>query len=139
MEENNPQAIEDVRNYIGLLAAANQQIVLHDMIEKRYALRPYGWPDDEVLLLVARLLVLGEISLMMDGALLPHRQGVRGDHDPGQAPQDHRSASGRRPTPRRSRTPAASARNCSHEMGPDGEDAALRLPAEQAQGLADRR
>jgi len=41
------------------------------MIEKRYALRPYGWPDEEVLILVARLLVLGEINLMMDGALLP--------------------------------------------------------------------
>ena len=53
------------------LPARNRQIVLHDMIEKRYALRPYGWPDDEVLLLVARLLVLGEISLMMDGALVP--------------------------------------------------------------------
>ena len=41
------------------------------MIEKRYAVRPYGWPDQEVLLLLARLLVLGDISLMMDGALLP--------------------------------------------------------------------
>ena len=87
------------------------------MIEKRYSLRPYGWPDEEVLLLVARLLVLGEISLMMDGALVPDRQGVRGDHDPGQTPQDRRSASGRRPTPRRSRTPAAWARNCSPRWG----------------------
>ena len=46
-------------------------IVLHDLIDKRYALRPYGWPEDEVLLLLARLLILGEISLMMDGALIP--------------------------------------------------------------------
>jgi hypothetical protein len=68
--ENNPQAIDDVRNYVERCAKASQQVVLHDM-EKRYALRPYGWPDDEVCLLVARLLVLGEISLMMDGALLP--------------------------------------------------------------------
>src|SRR5438132_9085889 len=69
--ENNPQAIEDVRNHVDLCARANRQIVLHDLIEKRYALRPYGWPDNEVLLLLARLLVLGEINLMMDGALLP--------------------------------------------------------------------
>jgi hypothetical protein len=68
--ENNPQAIEDVRNYVELCSRASRQIVLHDMIEKRYALRPYGWPDDEVLLLLARMLVLGDISLMMDGALL---------------------------------------------------------------------
>jgi hypothetical protein len=33
--------------------------------------RPYGWSTEEVLLLVARLLVLGDINLMMDGALLP--------------------------------------------------------------------
>ena len=46
-------------------------MVLHEMIEKRYAVRPYGWPTEEVLLLLARLLVLGDISLMMDGALLP--------------------------------------------------------------------
>jgi hypothetical protein len=69
--ENNPEAIEDIRNHLELCSKASRQIVLHDMIEKRYALRPYGWPDDEVLLLVARLLILGEISLMMDGALIP--------------------------------------------------------------------
>ena len=58
------------------------------MIEKRYALRPYGWPDEEVLLLVARLLVLGEISLMMDGALLPLDKVYEADHRPGETPQD---------------------------------------------------
>jgi hypothetical protein len=69
--ENNPEAIEDIRNHLELCSKASRQIVLHDMIEKRYALRPYGWPDEEVLILVARLLILGEISLMMDGALVP--------------------------------------------------------------------
>ena len=37
------------------------------MLEKRYSLRPFGWPDDEVLLLLARLFVLGEIRFSMDG------------------------------------------------------------------------
>src|SRR4029077_3510491 len=36
-----------------------------------YSLRPYGWPEEEVLLLLARLVVLSEISLMMDSTLLP--------------------------------------------------------------------
>jgi hypothetical protein len=67
MEESNPQAIEDLRNYIELCDLKHHAIVLHDMIEKRYALRPYGWPDMEVLLLIARLLVLGEISLKLEG------------------------------------------------------------------------
>jgi hypothetical protein len=69
--ENNPEAIEDLRSYTQLCSMKSQQIVLHDMLEKRYSLRPYGWPDDEVLLLVARLVVLGDISLMMDSTLLP--------------------------------------------------------------------
>src|SRR5206468_10966151 len=69
--ENNPEALDDLRSYLHLCSMKSQQVVLHDMLEKRYSLRPYGWPDDEVLLLVARLLVLGEISLMMDSTLLP--------------------------------------------------------------------
>ena len=99
-----------------LLAAANQQIVLHDMIEKRYAIRPYGWPDEEVLILVARLLVLGEISLMMDGALVPLERRTRRSR-PRRTAARSSSSSGRRPTPRRSRTPAAWARNCSTRWG----------------------
>ena len=69
--ENNPQALEDIRSYLQLCAMKSQQVVLHDMLEKRYALRPYGWPDEEVLLLLARLFVLSEISLVMDSTLLP--------------------------------------------------------------------
>jgi hypothetical protein len=71
LEEGNAQAIEDLRGYIELCTRASRPIVLHDMIEKRYAVRPYGWPDPEVILLLARLLVVGEINLMMDGALIP--------------------------------------------------------------------
>lgn len=67
----NKDALDDVRQYIQLGVNANRQIVLHDLLEKRYALRPFGWPDNEVLILLARLLVLGEISLMMDGGLIP--------------------------------------------------------------------
>lgn len=71
MNESNPQAIEDLRTYISLCTRSGRQVVVYDLIEKRYAVRPYGWPAEEVLLMLARLLVLGDISLMMDGALLP--------------------------------------------------------------------
>ena len=70
LEENNPQAIEDLRNYIDLCMLKHHAIVLYDIIMKRYAVRPYGWPDLEVLLLVARLLAVGEISLKMEGGTL---------------------------------------------------------------------
>src|SRR4029079_7714486 len=69
--ENNPDALEDLRNYVALAGSQSRPTVLHDLIEKRYSLRPYGWPDEEVLLLLARLVVLGEVVLMMDGAQVP--------------------------------------------------------------------
>lgn len=68
--DSNPDAIKDVREYLALSASASRQVVLHDMLEKRYSVRPYGWPEDEVLLLLARLVVLGDVSLSMDAAPL---------------------------------------------------------------------
>lgn len=71
LEESNPQAVDDLRSYVELCAAANKQIVLHDMLEGRYARRPYGWPAEQTLILLARLIVLGEVSIMMDAAVVP--------------------------------------------------------------------
>jgi hypothetical protein len=70
-EEANPQALDEVRGYIDLCTRASRTIVLHDMIETRYGIRPYGWPDWEAVLLVARLVVLGEIQVVMNGAVVP--------------------------------------------------------------------
>ena len=69
--ESNPEALEDVRHYLELCGTKNQPVILHDMLEKRYSLRPYGWPDEEVLLLLARLAVLSEINLITDSTVLP--------------------------------------------------------------------
>ncbi len=68
--ENNPEAIADLRQYLDLFHLKSQPLVLHDLVEKR-SLRPYGWPSEEVLVLLARLMVLGEIQLVIDGANLP--------------------------------------------------------------------
>ena len=70
-EEANPQALDEVRSYVDLCTRASRTIVLHDMIETRYGIRPYGWPDWEVVLLVARLVVLGEVQVVMNGAVVP--------------------------------------------------------------------
>jgi hypothetical protein len=122
MEEGNKQAIDDVRNYVQLCATASRQVVLSEMIEKRYAMRPYGWPDDEVLILAARLLVLGEISLMMDGALIP----IDKTYEAITTPAKRRKIV---VIKRQTSDPQSiqNARNLGkelfHEMGPDGEDA----------------
>ena len=68
--ESNIQALDDLREYIRLCAATSKQVVLHELIEKRYGGRPYGWPELEVVLLVARLAVLKEINLTVNAAPL---------------------------------------------------------------------
>lgn len=70
LEESNPQALDEIRSYVELCAAANKQIVLYDMLEGRYARRPYGWPPEQTLILLSRLIVLGEVSIMMDAAVV---------------------------------------------------------------------
>lgn len=62
--EANPEALEDLREYVRLCAMRSNQIILSELIEKRYGGRPYGWPELEVVLLVARLAVLKEINLL---------------------------------------------------------------------------
>jgi hypothetical protein len=133
VEEGNKQALDDVRTYVALMAAANRQVVLSDMLEKRYSLRPYGWPDDEVVLLVARLLVLGEISLMMDSALVPIDKAYEAITSP---------AKRRKITviKRQTADPKAiqDARNLGkelfYEMGPDGEDAVFSFLQNKLRG-----
>ena len=76
--EANPQALADLRDHVRLCANTNKQIVLHELINKRYGNRPYGWPELEVVLLVARLVVLKEINLVVNAAPLPLEQAY--DH-----------------------------------------------------------
>ena len=71
MPENNPQATEDLRSYIELCTKTSRQIVLFDMVATRYANRPYGWPAFEVILLLARLTMAGEVQFVSGGAAIP--------------------------------------------------------------------
>ncbi len=68
--QGNSQALDEVQSTLNLMASANKQVILEDMVETRFGRRPYGWPEWEVVLLVARLVRKGDISLVMDGATL---------------------------------------------------------------------
>lgn len=70
-DEGNPQAIQELRDYLRLCTQTSKAVVLHDLVEDRFSSRPYGWPSLETILLVARLLVLGEIHLVRAGAKVP--------------------------------------------------------------------
>jgi hypothetical protein len=66
----NAQAYAELRSFIDLSGRQNRQVVLNELLD-RFARRPFGWPDYETILLLSRLLVVGEISLMMEGATVP--------------------------------------------------------------------
>ena len=68
--QGNQQALKEVQDYVQLMASTSKPVILGDMVEARFGRRPYGWPEWEVVLLVARLVRRGEISLVMDGATL---------------------------------------------------------------------
>lgn len=122
--ENNPEALEDLRGYLQLCAMRSQPVVLHELLEKRYAVRPYGWPEEEVLLLVARLFVLSEISLMMDGALLP----LDKVYDAITTPAKRRKIILRKremADPRAIQNARSLGKELFAEMGPDGEDSLM--------------
>ena len=119
--ENNPEALEDLRSYLQLCSMKSQQVVLYDMLEKRYSLRPYGWPEAEVLLLVARLIVLSEINLMMDSTLMPIEKVYEAITTPA---KQRKIVIRKRETsdPKAIQNARSLGKDLFAEMGPDGED-----------------
>jgi hypothetical protein len=73
--ESNPLAFAEVRQYVDLCAARSHKVLLDELVEK-FTRKPYGWPDWEVILLVARLVMAGEITLKAEGAAITPRQGI---------------------------------------------------------------
>ena len=74
LQEESPLAAKDIRDFIDLCKRTNKQIVLHEMVSVRYANRPYGWPQLEVVLLLARLYMAGEVQFVSGGAVIPREK-----------------------------------------------------------------
>jgi hypothetical protein len=65
-EEGNPLALKELREYLHL-KASSERVLLSDVVD-RFTGIPWGWkPEWEVVLLVARLFMAGEIKLMCEG------------------------------------------------------------------------
>lgn len=73
-EEANPQALDDLRQYIELCQRTDRPMLLHDLVTSRYANRPYGWPELETVLLLARLYAKAAIQFMSLGDLIPRER-----------------------------------------------------------------
>ncbi|MCK5893414.1 MAG: hypothetical protein KAG53_03155 [Endozoicomonadaceae bacterium] len=69
-EEGNPKATKELEQFIEL--KGTERILLSDVVE-RFAKRPYGWADTEILLIVGRLAAAGRISLQFGGGTLAVR------------------------------------------------------------------
>ena len=57
----------EIRTYIELKIASNHPVLLNELIDQ-FARRPYGWPEWEIVLLVAKIFTGDLIHLMIDGA-----------------------------------------------------------------------
>ncbi|MBS3952115.1 MAG: BREX system P-loop protein BrxC [Methylomicrobium sp.] len=74
-EEINPLALNELRQYL-LLAASENRVLLSDVVD-RFSGIPWGWkPEWEIVLLIARLYMAGEIKLMLEGADIDPRAAI---------------------------------------------------------------
>ena len=74
-EAGNPLAIKEMRDYLHLAASQNR-VLLSDVVD-RFAGIPWGWkPEWEIVLLIARLFMAGEIKLMLEGSDLDPASAV---------------------------------------------------------------
>ncbi|MGL5292111.1 MAG: BREX system P-loop protein BrxC, partial [Vibrionaceae bacterium] len=69
-DECNPEATREVELFVTLKFERNEPVFLRDIV-MHFGKRPFGWPDDEVLLLTARLGLAGKVSFSIQGADLP--------------------------------------------------------------------
>lgn len=75
IEAINGEALREVREYIELRVTGNQRVPLNELVT-RFTGRPFSFPEWEIVLLVVRLFVAGEIKLMAVGAGLEPRQAI---------------------------------------------------------------
>lgn len=68
-EEGNPQAVREVEQFISLRSHGNERLLVSDIVE-RFSKRPYGWPDGEILLILARLAAGARLTFHAGGPSL---------------------------------------------------------------------
>jgi hypothetical protein len=69
------QDIKEIRTFIELKHAGNKAIVLNELVN-HFARRPYGWPEFQIVILVAKLFVGGKISLLEDKNKLRPKEAI---------------------------------------------------------------
>jgi hypothetical protein len=70
--EGNPQAVTEMQQYINLKASGNDRILVSDVVD-RFSKRPFGWSDNEILLIIARLAVGNQLTFQLNGGTLANK------------------------------------------------------------------
>jgi len=74
LPEYNLKAIDEVREYVDLCTRTSKQIVMQELVCNRFANRPYGWMEWDTVLLLARMIVAGEINIVMNSAVIERQR-----------------------------------------------------------------
>lgn len=72
-EESNPDAMREVETWVSMNIEFNKPVYLRDILN-HFARRPYGWPEEEVKLLVARLARKGKFSFSQQNNNIERKQ-----------------------------------------------------------------
>jgi hypothetical protein len=68
--QSNAAALKEVADYVRLMGDANKRVILHDLAQEKFSKRPYGWPEWQSVLLVARLVAAGEVTLIQNATAM---------------------------------------------------------------------
>ena len=70
-----PLDIKEVKSYIDLRLLSNPPVILSELVH-HFAKRPYGWGEFQTVVLVTKIFMSGNISLVMDSSKLQPRDAV---------------------------------------------------------------
>lgn len=133
LPEGNPEAVKDIRSYIELCTKTSRKIVLSEIVNDRYGNRPYGWPDMEVMLLLTRLCIAGEVQFAIGGAPIPRDrlyEAITTQRKWKSITVVQRATS----NPEDVKKARDLGRDLFSEMGPDGEDALFEFLKRRLEG-----
>ncbi|EIJ36722.1 BREX system P-loop protein BrxC [Thiothrix nivea] len=74
--ECNPEAMREIERYVSLKISRNDAVYLKDVLNQ-FTRRPYGWQENEILLLLARLGLAGKLSFTLQAADLPLKKAYQ--------------------------------------------------------------
>jgi len=74
-EKGEPQDIKEIRSYIELMTAKSHPVILKDLVSQ-FSKRPYGWPEWEIVIRVAKLFMTGAINLVVDAEKIDPKAAI---------------------------------------------------------------